>query len=446
MCHICDPVGTRVTENNMIQKESITFGDLGVSLDLLKVLNAKKLIHPTPIQEKCISLGFAGKDIVGIAQTGTGKTLAFGLPAIEHIRKNHGKCIVMLPTRELAIQVNDVLSGLGRQFRIKTALLIGGVSSFPQNVALKKNPEIIIATPGRLIDHINRRNCDLRNVNFVVLDEADRMLDIGFMPQIREILKSIPNKRQTMLFSATIPTAISELSAQYMNCPTRIEASPSGTSAPNIKQEAYIIYSEEKQPLLKMIIQENNGGSVLVFTRTKYRAKKIASVLRQFDISAVEMHSNRSLAQRKSALDGFKSGKFQVLVATDVAARGLDIDDISLVVNLDLPGSSEDYVHRIGRTGRAGKSGRAVSFVEPNEKFKIKQIERLMKKSIRIIQGPQNLPRLEVPEPPRQNFARPSRPEKFEWGRNKKPSQQKVHSYGRNKKRFSQTQRSRKQW
>ena len=425
----------------MIQKETITFGDIGVSPALLNVLSAKNLIHPTPIQKKCISLGLEGRDIVGIAQTGTGKTLAFGLPAIEHIKKGGGKCVIMLPTRELAIQVNEVISGLSRFFGIKTVLLIGGVSQYPQKLALRKNPAIIIATPGRLIDHINRRNCNLKDVDIVVLDEADRMLDIGFMPQIREILKSVPKKRQTMLFSATIPPAISDLSAQYMNNPIRIEASPSGTSATNIEQAAYIVSSEGKQPLLKIIIQKN-AGSVLVFTRTKFRSDRIASQLRRVGFKAVEMHSNRSLAQRKDALEGFKSGVYQILVATDVAARGLDINDISLVVNLDLPGTTDDYVHRIGRTGRAGKSGKAISFVEPNESYKLRNIEKLIRKNINILQCPIGLINLKVANPPKRIDSRISRTTKPAWSRNRKPSRPSSQNFGRNNKRFSKNWKS----
>lgn len=396
MSHNCDLAGNRVTENNMIQKEAITFSDLGISNSLLRVLNAKKLINPTPIQEQCISIGLEGKDIVGVAQTGTGKTLAFGLPALEQIKKGGSKCVIMLPTRELAIQVEDVLAGLGRSFRIRTALLIGGVSAYPQKIALRKNPDIIVATPGRLIDHIQRKNCNLRGVNMVVLDEADRMLDIGFMPQIREILSSIPNERQTMLFSATIPAAIADLSAQYMDNPVRVEVAPSGTSAKNIEQEAYIVPFSKKQALLKMLMK-GGVGSTLVFTRTKYKAKRVAAFLRDAGLRAVEMHSDRSLAQRRNALEGFKAGKYKILVATDVAARGLDVDDIALVVNMDLPETSEDYVHRIGRTGRAGKSGKAISFVEPRESMKLRKIEQLIKKEIKVNRNPEEINKMADP-------------------------------------------------
>ena len=439
----------------MTQNKTVTFGDLGVSVNLLKVLTTKKLITPTPIQEQCISIGFTGKDIVGIAQTGTGKTLAFGIPAIEQILKSNGKskCIILLPTRELATQVNEVLSDLGRSFRIRTALLIGGASSYPQKLALKKNPDIIVATPGRMIDHIKQRNCDLRNINIVVLDEADRMLDIGFMPQIREILKSIPTERQTMLFSATIPTEIAELSAQYMKDPVKIEVSTSGTSAKNITQEAYIVSSAKKQDLLIKVVKET-AGSILVFTRTKFRSKKISSLLREAGLTAIEMHSNRSLAQRRQALEGFKSGRYKILVATDVAARGLDVNNISLVINLDLPDASEDYVHRIGRTGRAGKTGKAISFIEPDQNFQLNNIEKLIQKKITILKGSEEFSggserrksrsafQVRRFSPSHTRSTRPARTKKSSWSKDK--PEHKRHSVrprsDRNRKPFNRNQ------
>jgi ATP-dependent RNA helicase RhlE len=371
----------------MRQNEQITFGDLGVSIDLLELLEAQKIIHPTPIQEKCIALGMRGRDIVGVAQTGTGKTLAFGLPIIEKLKKGKGKCVIMLPTRELAIQVEEVLFQLARHYGIRVALLIGGVSMHQQKVKLRKTPDIIIATPGRLNDHIQRNTVNLQDFTIMVLDEADRMLDIGFMPQIKLVLSVLPEKRQTMLFSATMPPEITELASKYMKNPTKIEVAPSGTSAKNINQEAIIVHSDKKAEKLNAILRENNG-STLVFTRTKHKAKRIANVLRKAGFEAVEMHSNRTLGQRRSALEGFKSGKYQVLVATDVAARGLDVDDISLIINFNLPQQVEDYVHRIGRTGRAGKSGKAISFIEPNELHKFRQIEYFVKRKIDIVDKP----------------------------------------------------------
>lgn len=390
MSHICDLVGDRVTNNNMTQKKMITFADLGISKSLAKILTSKKIINPTKIQEKCISFGLNNKDIIGIAQTGTGKTLAFGLPIIEKIRKTKGKCLILAPTRELADQIYEVMTFIGQPFDIKTALLIGGVSAVPQKKALSRNPQILIATPGRLIDHLHRENCRLDNITTVVLDEADRMLDIGFMPQINEILKTVPKKRQTLLFSATMPPAITKLSNNYMLDPVKIEIAPSGTSAEKIHQEIFIVPPENKQNRLNKIAK-NTKGKILVFTRTKFKAKKVAKVLRKQNISAVEIHSNRSVGQRNRALEGFKSGKFQVMVATDVAARGIDVKDISLVINFDLPEDAGDYVHRIGRTGRAGKNGKAISFVEPRQNYKLKKIEKLIKKNITITSGKKKL-------------------------------------------------------
>jgi len=398
----------------MKQENAVTFGDLGVSVDLLKILESQNIIYPTPIQERCIAFGLEGKDILGIAQTGTGKTLAFGLPAIEQVRKKKGKCVIMLPTRELAIQVNEVLSNLGRPFGIRTALLIGGVSSFPQKKSLQRNPDIIIATPGRMIDHLHRNNCDVTRVSLVVLDEADRMLDIGFMPQIRAILSLMPQKKQTMLFSATMPNEIASLTKEYMTEPKKIQVAPSGTSAQNIKQEAYIVSQNRKQSYLEKILKENEG-SVLVFTRTKFKAKKVALTLRDNRFSAIEMHSNRSLAQRKKALDGFKSGQYRILVATDVAARGIDVNDISLVVNFDLPESAEDYVHRIGRTGRAGKSGKAMAFVEPDQKYKLTAIENLIKKPIKLVKSGEEFSNLRSNNKSQNSFSSKRRTGRPQW-------------------------------
>lgn len=369
----------------MTQTEKITFGDIGISSDLVEALAAKKIINPTPIQEKCIPLGLNKQDIVGIAQTGTGKTFAFGLPAIEHIgeSKKH-KVLMVLPTRELAVQVHEALEEYCRAFKIRTALLIGGAPAHRQKQALKKNPRIIIATPGRLIDHMKQNYCNLEDVSFVVLDEADRMLDIGFMPQINEILKSVPRERQTMLFSATMSKDILGITQRYMKDPVKIEVAPAGTSSEHITQIAHVVSPKKKKELLENLLKPKTKGSTLIFTRTKIKAKKLSRHLRDLGHRAVEMHSDRTQSQRKKALQGFKTGRFNVLVATDVAARGLHVDHITLVVNHDLPDSLEDYVHRIGRTGRAGKKGTALTFVEPDEGYKLRQIEKIIDKKIEL--------------------------------------------------------------
>jgi len=374
------------------QNAGLFFTELGLAKSLLNVLEQNKFIHPTPIQHQCIPLALAGNDVVGIAQTGTGKTLAFGLPMIQRLGKEKGQGLILLPTRELALQVEEVLQKVGRSLGLKTAVLIGGAPMFRQTQALKRNPHIIVATPGRIIDHLQQKTVSLDNVKVLVLDEADRMLDIGFMPQIKQILKHAPKERQTLLFSATMPSAIAELSSQFMKMPLRIEVAPAGTPAANVEQEVYIIKKEAKMQLLEKILNDNTG-SVLLFSRTKFGAKRIAAQLRAINQAAVEIHSNRSLAQRRAALDGFKSGTYRVLVATDIAARGIDVNNIALVINYDLPDALEDYVHRIGRTGRAGKYGKAITFATPGEEYDIHKIEKIIKKTIPILSLPALAPK-----------------------------------------------------
>ena len=377
---------TPIKHPGTASKEVVTFKNLGISEKLLAVLTRDGFIVPTPIQEKVIPIGLQGKDIIGIAQTGTGKTLAFGIPMIERLFINKaGRGLVLLPTRELALQVEETIRKVGYVQGVTTAVLIGGDSMYRQVRDLRNGPNIVIATPGRLIDHLKQGNIKLDRVSVLVLDEADHMFDIGFAPQIREILKKIPKERQTLLFSATMPSEIAKLAMEHMQLPLRIETAPSGTSAERVDQEIIIVERKSKFNLLVKVIGESGKGvPVLVFTRTKHGAKNIAGDLRNIDITAAEIHSNRTLGQRREALDGFKKHKYQVLVATDIAARGIDVKDISLVVNYDLPEQSEDYVHRIGRTGRAGKTGKAISFATPDQKRDIVDIERLIKKQISI--------------------------------------------------------------
>jgi len=353
------------------------FKGLGIAPGLLKRINELGFEHPTPIQYKAIPIATSGEDVVGIAQTGSGKTLAFAIPMLQCIAATKKIGLVLLPTRELAVQIEETLQKVGRSAGIRTALIIGGTNSQPQIKKLRKKPHVIIATPGRLIDHINQKNVSLKNVGILILDEADRMLDMGFAPQINKILTTIPDNRQTMLFSATMPDEIAAIARKYMKKPLRIEVAKHGTTADNIDQEVIIVPREKRLSLLQRLLKEYNG-SVLIFTRTKHGAKKIARVLKQTGHSADELHSNRSQNQRQNALKGFASGKYRILVATDIAARGLDIDDIELVINYDLPEQIEDYIHRIGRTGRAGKSGKAISFAAPEQKKDIQQIQKLI--------------------------------------------------------------------
>lgn len=391
------------------------FAQLGIAPNLLQILGRLKFVQPTPIQHQAIPTALSGKDLVGIAQTGTGKTLAFGLPMLQRLGTQKGQGLILLPTRELAIQVDEVLRKIGTELGLRTAVLIGGAPMIVQLKILAKKPHIIIATPGRLMDHLERKTINLREVSILVLDEADRMFDIGFAPQIKKIISLLPTNRQTMLFSATMPKEIAEMTARHMRMPVRIEVAPSGTLAANIEQEIFIAGPEVKLQLLEKVLSDN-PGSVLLFSRTKHGAKRIAVVIRAMGHTAVEIHSNRSLLQRKAALAGFKSGAFRVLVATDIAARGIDVEGISLVINYDLPNKADDYVHRIGRTGRAGQTGKAISFVMPFERGDVKTIEKLIRKNLKVVELPTLPPRRVMPAQPN----RLQRPERsFNRNRNK---------------------------
>lgn len=371
-------------------KPTGNFNNLGIDQKILSILAKKRFEVPTPIQRQIIPGALQGKDAVGIAQTGTGKTLAFSIPMIQQILQNQNKAqgLILLPTRELALQVEKAVMNIGAPLGIRTALIIGGVPQNAQVQSLKRRPHIVIATPGRLDDLIKQGAYRLNQVKIITLDEADRMLDIGFLPQIKRIMQTAPKDRQTMLFSATMPKSISQLASAFMKMPLRIEIAPQGTSAENVEQEVFVVTKNNKMRLLDSVLQQYESRKVLIFSRTKHGAKRIARDVRNMGHKSTEIHSNRSQPQRKAAMEGFTRGKFTVMVATDIAARGIDVRDISLVVNFDLPNNSEDYVHRIGRTGRAGKTGKAISFVTPSEKADIKKIERLIRKSLPILSLP----------------------------------------------------------
>lgn len=373
----------------------MSFHHLGIAPGLLAVLDGEKFVTPTPIQERSIPIAITGKDIMGIAQTGTGKTLAFGIPMIGRILEDRTRQgLVILPTRELALQVDETIQRIGRKLGIRTAVLIGGDSMEKQKRQIHANPDVIIATPGRLNDHLGQRTVRLDRVRILVLDEADHMLDMGFAPQIAEVVKHVPKERQTMLFSATMPNEVVRLATSYLSIPTRVEVAPPGTAVEKIAQELFFVPHMEKLDLLLKLLGEYSG-SVLVFTRTKFIAKRIALSLRNKGHQAVEIHSNRSLAQRREALSGFKAGRYRVMVATDIAARGIDVSGIEVVINYDLPEKAEDYVHRIGRTARAGRDGRAISFATPDQKGNVRDIERLMRITLPIAGGtvPEGEPR-----------------------------------------------------
>ncbi|HEY4504858.1 MAG TPA: DEAD/DEAH box helicase [Candidatus Paceibacterota bacterium] len=372
----------------MSLQNSSAFSELGIAPRILETLSKLGYKNPTPIQEKAIPTGIEGKDMMGIAQTGTGKTLAFAIPMLQRLVSLKGQGLVILPTRELALQVDEVFRKIGHGLGLRIAVLIGGTGMGPQISALRNRPHIIIATPGRLIDHLEQRYIRLDGVKILVLDEADRMLDMGFAPQLNKIMNSIPRDRQTMLFSATMPREITAIATRFMKLPLRIEVDPAGTTVTKVTQEIFIVGRHDKERLLDKMLSEHRG-TTLVFTRTKWGAKKLARAVKTMGHSSVEIHGNRSLGQRKEALDGFKTGRYRVLVATDIASRGIDVVGINLVVNYDLPMDAGDYVHRIGRTARAGAGGHAISFVTPEEKRDLHDIERFIKKTLPVSQLPE---------------------------------------------------------
>jgi len=364
------------------------FFGLGIVPKILDILERIKFKVPTPIQLKAIPLAIEGKDVIGIAQTGTGKTHAFAIPMCQRLAQKKGVGLVLAPTRELAIQIDEAFLVLTRSFGIKTACLIGGAPMPGQVQALRKNPEVVIATPGRLIDHIGQWNFLPDEVTMLVLDEADRMLDMGFAPQLKKILRVLPKGRQTMLFSATMPKEIMEIAATYMKLPVSVEIAPSGTTVERVTQELFIVKKEAKLRLLSKMLARYHG-SVLLFSRTKHNARKIMMSVRDMGYSAAEIHSNRSLGQRREALEGFKLGRYKVLVATDIASRGIDVSGIELVVNYDLPEDAENYVHRIGRTARAGCLGHAVSFATPDQRRDVRDIEKLIRATLPVSEHPE---------------------------------------------------------
>ena len=382
--------------------ENLRFRDLGIAPDLLKVVEGLRYSAPTPIQRKAIPIGVEGKDVVGVAQTGTGKTLAFGIPMVQGLSRSRMKGLVLLPTRELAVQVNETIAKLERPFRLGSAVLIGGESVRNQVQRLRARPRILIATPGRLNDLIEQGIVRVDDVGVVVLDEADRMLDMGFYPQIERILRLIPRGRQTMLFSATMAPEVLKIATAHMRIPIRVEIAPSGSMAENISQEMFVVRRETKSRMLVELLKQY-AGSVLIFVRTRRAAHKVAAALRLERHAVSEIHADRSLAQRQAALAAFKSGRARILVATDIAARGIDVIGIELVVNYDLPDDPENYVHRIGRTARAGKSGHAISLATPDQGQDVRRIEGIIRMSI---------PKSEHPDVPTERLA-PERPAGF---------------------------------
>ncbi|TDF95380.1 DEAD/DEAH box helicase [Paenibacillus piri] len=368
----------------------MTFNDLNIIPAILKALSKENYTKPTPIQEQAIPAVLAGRDLLGCAQTGTGKTAAFAVPIIQLLSEQPNKpntqrrirSLILTPTRELALQISDNIQAYSRYTHLRCSAIVGGVSQKAQEQSLEQGVDILIATPGRLIDLINQKHADLRHVEILVLDEADRMLDMGFIHDVKKIIDKMPSKRQTLFFSATMPPEISKLVKSLLVNPVKVEITPVSSTADRIKQSVYLVDKENKQSLLNHLLQDKSIASALVFTRTKHGADRVARGLAKAGITAQAIHGDKSQNARQNALGNFKSGATRVLVATDIAARGIDVEELSHVINFNLPNIPETYVHRIGRTGRAGLSGIAISFCEIEEIPYLKDIEKLIRKTI----------------------------------------------------------------
>jgi len=365
------------------------FNRLGLSEALLQDLAKAGYSSPTPIQAQAIPPALAGRDVIGCAQTGTGKTAAFVIPLIERLAalpKGQPQALILAPTRELALQTLTTIDALGRSRRISATVIVGGADMQAQVRGLRQRPEILVATPGRLLDHMWNGTVSLSPIKMLVLDEADRMLDMGFAPQINQILDALPEERQTLLFSATLPTDLTRLVQASVNNPVRVMVTPSATTADGVTQAVhYTTHDAKPELLLSLLGQEQD--TVLVFTRTKHRADKLGRVLGRMGHRVAVLHGDRSLSQRRAALEGFKRGTFRVLVATDIAARGIDVANIGHVINFDLPNCPEDYVHRIGRTARMKATGRATSFVTAEDHQQLRDIERLLGSAVPLAPG-----------------------------------------------------------
>jgi len=368
-----------------------TFKELGISPAILKALEREGYTHPTPIQEQSIPILLKGKDLLGCAQTGTGKTAAFALPILQFIsedptRKNSHKiqALVVTPTRELAIQIGESFSVYGKYTDVRNTVIFGGVKQGTQVKALQKGVDVLVATPGRLLDLMQQGYINLNQVKYSILDEADRMLDMGFIHDIRKIIAKLPAKRQSLFFSATMPPDIVALSQKILGNPEKVSVTPDQTTAEKVEQSIYFVAKGNKTKLLTHLLKTEKIENALVFSRTKHGANKIVRMLEKAGIVAEAIHSNKSQTARQRALSNFKKGHTKVLIATDIAARGIDVDDLSHVINYDLPNIPESYVHRIGRTGRAGASGVALSFCDMEERAYLKDIQKLIGQTIPV--------------------------------------------------------------
>ena len=370
------------------------FEQLNLIEPILSALKNEGYTTPTPIQEQAIPIILEGKDLLGCAQTGTGKTAAFAIPVLQLLCKQKYtgqaikggiKALVLTPTRELAIQIEESFAAYGKNLGLKQLVIFGGVSQQSQTNALRNGVDILIATPGRLLDLINQRYISLKDVEFFILDEADRMLDMGFIHDVKKIITLLPAKKQTLFFSATMPAEISKLASSILHNPLKVEVTPVSSTAETIQQAVYFVEKENKKLLLTHLLQDKAIKSALVFTRTKHGADKVVKDLLRAKIGAEAIHGNKSQNARQRALTNFKSGHSRVLVATDIAARGIDIDDLSHVINFELPNVPETYVHRIGRTGRAGNTGIAITFCDIEERGELKDVQKLIAKIIPVV-------------------------------------------------------------
>jgi len=369
------------------------FKDLGICAPILKALNEQGYSTPTPIQQQSIPLLLEHKDLLGCAQTGTGKTAAFTIPILQHLYnsnkngrgKSSPRALIITPTRELAIQINDNIKAYSKYTGAKSVVIFGGVKQHTQTKSLRHGTDILVATPGRLLDLMGQGFISLRFIKYFVLDEADQMLDMGFINDIKKVLAKLPSKRQSLFFSATLSPTIVKLSEQILGRPDKVTIEPNKTTAERVAQYLYLVSKSNKSKLLIDLLKTNRSDSVLVFSRTKHGADKIVKILGKVQIKAEAIHGNKSQNRRQKTLNDFKNGALSILIATDIAARGIDVDDLSLVVNYDLPNVPETYVHRIGRTGRAQASGKAISFCSQEEHSYLKDIQQLINKKIEIV-------------------------------------------------------------
>lgn len=385
----------------------MNFEQLEVIAPILKALQSEGYTQPTPIQQQAIPVALRGKDLLACAQTGTGKTAAFTIPILQLLNQQenrHGiKALILTPTRELAIQIEESFRNYGKHLQIRHTAIFGGVSQHHQVNKLRRGLDVLIATPGRLLDLMAQRHVSLNDIQMFVLDEADRMLDMGFITDVKKVIARLPERKQTLFFSATIPPEIQRLSQMLLHNPVKIEVTPVSSTAEKIDQAIYFVEKQNKMPLLLHILKDESIENALIFTQTKHGADKLCKVLMREQINAQAIHGNKSQNARQLALDNFKKKRTRILVATDIAARGIDIDGLNLVINYDIPNIPETYVHRIGRTGRAGAEGKAISFCSMEEKMYLRDVQKLTGQTISVVNEhpfPMSNPGLALPPRP----------------------------------------------